>query len=199
MINIYPKALKKILIHSLIFGGKRVHSGEYKMVYGILGGNNIENQVHVRDACLLRHGEKDSVKPLENDYTRIALFNDELYSQNCFCIGWYCSLPIGSGFFSSTNYKNHTSFQFVNKLAIAIPTWPENYKDKPIQEFFKIYRLKGDLSENWIELEYEIIDAEAPSVINEIENMYLKLIEIFNIEDLDDKYLDDYLSKEYDL
>lgn len=56
MINFYPKAVKKINIHALLFSGETGYDDEFNMVYGVLGGKIKDDRVFVEDACLLNHG-----------------------------------------------------------------------------------------------------------------------------------------------
>ena len=197
MIKIHSKAFKKILFHSLLFGGREVHSGEYKMVLGTLGGKNVDNHVYIEDVCLLTHGETVTVQAADKDYGRMAAFDDKLYKRKSFLIGWYCSIPNNGDFFNKTNHKNQHGYQRVNNMAIVCVVYPENFLNGSLHDFFKVYRLKEDLSENWTNLEFEIIDEDKVSVNDEIRANYTKLFEIFNIEELDDEYLDNYLDNEY--
>ncbi|MHA1194041.1 MAG: tetratricopeptide repeat protein [Promethearchaeota archaeon] len=198
MIKIYSKALKKIMFHTLLFGGGNVHSGSFNMVYGVLGGKVINDQVYLEDVCLLEHGKFDTVQVANKGYGRIEKFMYEQFKKSSFITGWYCSISNKGNFYNPINYQNQYNYQCMNELAIAVVVHPENFLKKDFRNCFEIVRLKDDLSDAWVNLDFKIIDDKLENVLKEIIGSYQKLFEIFDLKDLDDEYLDNYLDKEDD-
>ncbi|MFX1490324.1 MAG: hypothetical protein ACFFBI_14330, partial [Promethearchaeota archaeon] len=194
-IKISNFALKKILLHALVFTGikNRGEDDSFNMVLGVLGGNNKANHVNVENACPLTHGDNNKVALEPEGYQKLMQFDEILFKESNFMIGWYCSIPEAKDFFNSTNYRQHLNYQRQNKLAIAIAINPTYFSTQSLQNYFKIYRLKDDLSENWVELGFDLEEDEV-SLLNEIHNISLKFLEIFNPEDIEKyEHLDNYL------
>ena len=199
MIKINSKALKKILFHSLLFGREKILNNEYKMVLGLLGGKNVKDEVQLHDVCLSSHGEISNVRTTADDQVRLALFDEKITKNKSFTIGWYCSIPNDGHFFNHTNYKTQIGYQTLNPLAIATVVYPEKYQEDNIQEYFKVYRLKENLIENWIELSFEIVEENGNSVDYEIQNNFPKLYKKLDMEDLNENSIQELLDTEYDI
>lgn len=158
IIKITRKAVQQITEEAIKYGGKNVENHKFSMIMGGLGGKISEKQVFIEEAYFLAHGNRFSVKVNLETYIKFTEYSNQLNEEGRFIVGWYCSLPDGISFFNSTNYQTQIGYQEFNKLAIALVIYPENYKDTRIQELMRIFRLREDLSDNWIELNLEIID-----------------------------------------
>ena len=135
---------------------------------------------------------------LKVDLVRLALFDEKLLKHDCFTIGWYCSIPKTGRFINPTNFTTQIGYQSLNPLAIAIVVFPEKYQEDYMQEYLKVYRLKEDLSDEWIELSFEIDGQNGSLIDNEIQNNYPQLYKNLEMEDLTEKNLQELLESVYE-
>ena len=73
----------------------------------------------------------------------------------------------------------------VNFQKIAIAVHPTHFSSLPLHDCVKIYRLKEDLSEQWIELDFDIIDDNETSVIDRTQNISRNFLDKFNPDDIE--------------
>lgn len=148
------------------------------MVIGFLGGNVVNSEVYVSKTLASSRGNSHHVELAPEDYIKTAKFDEnQLYPEDMFITGWYCSIPPNGTFFGETNMKNHRGWQVHNDKSIVVVLFPERFFTKEYREFIKCFRLKDEYSngyskENWMECEINILDKSFTSFIEELETEY---------------------------
>ncbi|MFX1288447.1 MAG: hypothetical protein ACFFFY_07785 [Promethearchaeota archaeon] len=162
VIRITNRAAEAIATQAIEYGGKEGENQEekeFRMILGLLGGKLSDEHIFIKDAYLLALGDKTSVDPNREDSAKKYInFYKKIRAERCFLTGWYLSLPNTGIFFNRTNYETQKRYQQLFSRSVAIIIYPESYTSVPFWELMKVYRLKEDLSEKWIELDFEIIE-----------------------------------------
>jgi len=183
---ISSKALKKIIIHSLLFSEPLTG---FRMVMGMLGGTLIEGVVSVHKSICTSVGSYNRVSPEPISYVDISIFNNNLMEEDMFIVGWYLSMT-PEGFYCETNMRNHSNWQTVNQKAIVIVIYPELFHEQNYKHFIKVLRLKdiksSDYSsKNWIDLSIKMLDTDFDQFIQDTTSQWTEINEIIGSNDQD--------------
>jgi len=195
-VSISSEALKKIVYHSLSYGGL---IGKFRMVAGLIGGNYEDITIHIKDSIAGATG--DSHKVEMSDWEQLYILYKQLRIKNMNRLGWYMSYPPpNETFFNETNMKSQQGWQRINDLSVVIVVFPERFFNKAYEDFVKCYRLMNitsdDFSEdNWIEYDIKLTDKSFDSFIVELETEYQVIEDIIHQEDIDYSELQEILAK----
>jgi len=169
-IDIYPKPLKKVIFHSLIHA---TQFETFRMVLGMFGGKLKNDKNIIYDSLIVTpRSSKSKVEWGTEEYSKLNIYDNQLYEKEMFVVGWYCSISNSGLFFNDTNRINHIGYQFHNAKSFVLVIYPEDSPSKNFQDIIKAYRLKDihyfDFSENaWEKLDIHIIDREKDDFKNE--------------------------------
>ncbi|MFX0099808.1 MAG: tetratricopeptide repeat protein [Candidatus Hodarchaeota archaeon] len=193
------KCLKKAIYHALVFSKR----DDFSMAYGILGGKNQEDGVHVLNSFAMGHGTSDKVEFDEGErYIALAEFDDELSQDGNFAVGWYASIMPKGTFLCTINANNHANgYQKLNPKAIAVSIRPKIIWDADLEETIGIYRLGNPMfsekreKPSWLRLQFELIDVDNDSFLDQIRQDYIEFFKQIDQDNLDDHVLNSMLDE----
>ena len=194
-VSIASETLKKIVYHSLLYGGL---IGKFRMVAGLIGGNYENTTIQIKDSKAVATG--DSHKVEMSDWKKTYFYGQQLKTKNMNRLGWYMSYPPpNETFFNETNWESQRLRQKLNALSVVIIVFPERFFNKSYEDFVKCYRLmditSDDFSEeNWIEYDIKLTDKSFDSFIVELETEYQVIEDIIHKEDIDNTELQEILA-----
>jgi 26S proteasome regulatory subunit N11 len=140
-VNLNFKALSKVLLHGMRFSNNNIPKEKWIECMGFLVGNVNGNDVEIKDAIPMVHGNLVEVEFQDEHYAKADEINQSLTDEN-WIIGWYHTHPGHGLFLSAVDKINHSGYQSLNKKAIALVFDPSKFDGKnKLEEYIKIFRL----------------------------------------------------------
>ena len=149
-------ALKKAILHSLVFGQQE----DFQMAGGSFGGEVTKKHIIVHRSFAGTSGTEDKLSYSPEDYVRAVEFDGILSEQKMFVIGWYVSFKEYKKLFSETNRKTHLGYQQNNPNAFVMVITPLNIETDNLRDILLLYRLKDASNEEFKETDWQILDFE---------------------------------------
>ncbi len=166
-ISFHAPALKKSILHALVFG----READFQMVGGTLGGELKKKNLLVHRTFAGATGSESNLNYTDEDYVRLVAFEDELMSKKMFVVGWYVSFRELKELFNGVNHKTHLGYQQKNPNAFVLIINPLNIEKGNLRDVIYLYRLKDPKSEAFKEIAWQILDFE---LIDADENKFLE-------------------------
>jgi len=174
-------ALKNALSHVAEYGNFRIPRRKWKEVYGLLIGKLKDNDLIVKNAFPMTHGNSIFVEFQKEHYILAAEINDIIAENDDFFVGWYHSHP-GLGFFlSGTDVLTQLGFQDLNPHAVAIVfDHKELEREKQAFEIFRLYNTSAGISSSYYIVDYELKGLKQVSKLEFIEKIYYKITHLLD-------------------
>jgi hypothetical protein len=168
-ISFNASALKKTIFHSLVFGQEE----DFQMAGGSFGGEIKKDKISVHKSFAGVAGSESNLNYSDEDYVRLVEFEDLLYRNKMFVVGWYVSFENFQKLFNEINRKTHLGYQQNNPKAFVMVINPLNVVADKLGELIKIYRLKDPTSTEfdqkaWIKLEFELLKTDESTFMDDI-------------------------------
>ncbi|UCG70039.1 MAG: Mov34/MPN/PAD-1 family protein [Thermoplasmata archaeon] len=140
-VNFNYKALSKVLRHGMRFSNNNIPREKWVECMGFLVGNVNGNDVEIKDAIPMVHGNLVEVEFQDEHYAKADEINQSLTDEN-WVVGWYHTHPGHGLFLSAVDKINHSGYQSLNNKAIALVFDPSKFNSKnKLGEYIKIFRL----------------------------------------------------------
>jgi proteasome lid subunit RPN8/RPN11 len=167
VVKIHFSALSKILCHGFRFSHPKGNRKKWVECMGFLVGDVEDNEVEIKDAIPMAHGNLVEVEFSDEHYAKADEINQTLTDNN-WVVGWYHTHPGHGLFLSPVDKVNHAGYQSLNPSAVALVFDPSQYDGKnEFAKYIKVFKLDDPNKREKSEFE-EIEDIKLEHSLKEV-------------------------------